>query len=273
MSAVARSDGSNESVKKRFDPAVLQERLVNLFESAPLSCCAAVLGVSLHFSFTFFPHVTPMRTYLYHPKLATQLHRNITGFAILGVTTFEVINRVVGILVYQSAVERRLNGEGDTYANSIVVKRGVQRLRPDGTRKTLVEWLVTENLFLRVQAALCAVLLALEVATQGFGSTSDGLVPYTMFANLEFALRWLWAFTATEESITMFGFIPVKSVLLPIFLVTIQRFRTAGSLAKGFIAAAVVSHVMKLKRADGKENVPWFLEKMKALPASLLQKK
>ncbi|TPX41266.1 hypothetical protein SeMB42_g04789 [Synchytrium endobioticum] len=248
------SESERRQVSKR-----IQERLVNLFESAPISCSQAAIGVILHIGFTrsacsFLPRPR------YHPRLAWRLYGNVIGFLVLGATTFDVVSRVASILLYQTAVERRLNGEGDQIKNGKTIKNGVEKYHHDGTSKTLVQWLVTENLFFKVQAAIYVVLVATETA-MGAPALSPA-TPYTMVASLDFAMRWLWAFTADQESTTLLGFIPIKSVLLPLFQVTLQRFRSAQAMAKGFIAAAVVCQLMQLKRTDGKLALQWYAKKL-----------
>ncbi|KAJ3179461.1 hypothetical protein HDU85_004871 [Gaertneriomyces sp. JEL0708] len=262
----------------------LSQRASDVFYAYPLTTLHAACGASLHIC--QLVGLISYRAILFHPRLVTgsqwQLHRVVTSFMVLGGSVVDVVQRAVSMFFWQAPLEKWFDGDGDLIRNGAIVRAGTNRRKPSGARKSIVEWLVTDNQFLRAQVLACAVLVGLELAlfrrdshmlkntAPGFASLAaiTGtevplalgeilLFPYSMFPNLEYAFRWLWAITDNEEEHRLFGIIAIRPVYLPIALCALGGLSAWKPMMKGLVAALIVSKVMDLRRADQQKAVDW----------------
>ncbi|KAI8995067.1 hypothetical protein BC832DRAFT_525529, partial [Gaertneriomyces semiglobifer] len=232
----------------------------------PLTTLHAACGASLHIC--QMVGLISYRAILFHPRLVTgsqwQLHRVVTSFMVLGGSVVDVVQRAVSMFFWQAPLEKWFDGDGDLIRNGVIVRAGTNRRKPSGARKSIVEWLVTDNRFLRAQVLACAVLVGLELAlfrrdSHMLKNTAPEILlfPYSMFPNLEYAFRWLWAITDNEEEHRLFGIIAIRPVYLPIALCALGGFSAWKPMIKGLVAALIVSKVMDLRRADQQKAVDW----------------
>ncbi|KAJ3412721.1 hypothetical protein HDV05_000349 [Chytridiales sp. JEL 0842] len=251
----------------------IRESLLNHFNSSPLTTLQILTGSTLFlFNLT---GLIPLRSLLFHTRLALaprwELYRIPTSFLILGTNLIDVVRSCAGMVYWQSPLEKSICGNGDLIKDGRLVQRGENRKKSDGKRqrKTDLEWLVTQNRFLRIQMAAVATLTILEIAlyrdpkpiSTPWGGAGGILVfPYTLFPLLEHTMRWLWAFTDLHSTTTLFGFLPVQPIYAPLVLCGMSGFSTWKSMLKGFVGAAVVAKGMKLRRGgEGGEEVGEFL--------------
>ncbi|KAJ3016472.1 hypothetical protein HKX48_004012 [Thoreauomyces humboldtii] len=262
-------------------PAQVGTHLHTLLRSSPHTSLQIILGLGLHV--THLVGLTPYRGILFHPRLLLaprwQLWRGFTGFGVLGLNVVDVVKSAVGMLYWQAPLERWFDGEGDVVKHGIVVREGRNRTRRDGTRKTVLEWLVLDNRYLRAQILSGLVLVGIELVIYkapigvtlgggGGGGAAGGLMsasslllfPYSLYPSMEHALRWLWAITTPTNTMTVFGVLPVRPVYLPLALCALGAFAAWKEMLKGLVAAVVVGKIMDLRRDDGENAVDWLYD-------------
>ncbi|KAI8823757.1 uncharacterized protein EV422DRAFT_368907 [Fimicolochytrium jonesii] len=259
----------------------------DLFRSSPHTTLQILLGTSLYVSHSV--GLTPYHNLLFHPRLfwapRYQLWRGVTGFAVTAFSLMDVVKSAVGMVYWQAPLERWFDGSGDVVRGAIVVRAGRNRSRKNasggsggGGRKSVLEWLLLDNKYIRAQALAAAVIIAIELIlqrstasyiptsvangtidlsslpsniTQHLPSaiTSMFLFPYSLFPPLEHALRWLWALTApTTTATTVLGVVPIKPVYLPLALCAMGGFSSWKDMLKGLVAALVVGKIMDVRR-------------------------
>ncbi|TPX61517.1 hypothetical protein PhCBS80983_g01050 [Powellomyces hirtus] len=250
-------------------PHELGTHVHSMLRSSPHTTFQIVLGSTLHL--THMLGLTPYRALLFHPRLFLaprfQLWRGVTSFGVLGLNLIDVVRSAVGMVYWQAPLERWFDGDGDIVRDGIVVRQGRNRMKKDGSRKNALEWLILDNHYLRAQVLSGIVLIGIELAlhqtptatTTGARLASSLLIfPYPMYANLEHALRWLWAVTTPTNTMTVFGVLPVRPVYLPFALCALGGFGAWKEMLKGLVAAIVVGKLMDLRRVDGENAVDWL---------------
>ncbi|TPX68916.1 hypothetical protein SpCBS45565_g02859 [Spizellomyces sp. 'palustris'] len=256
-----------------MSPSTLTHTLQSHIRSSPHTTLQIALGSTIHL--THLIGLTPYRTLLFHPRLFLapryQLWRGITGFCVLGHGIVEVFQRAVGMVYWQAPLEKWFDGEGDLVKDGVVLREGQNRRKRSGGRKNVLEWLVTDNHFLRAQLLAGVVLVGIELAlyrappapvsTTSFLTTATPsllLFPYSLYPNLEYAFRWLWAITTPSTSLTLFGVLPIQPVYIPLCLCALGGFGAWKAMLKGLVAAMVVGKVMDLRRIGGDNAVDWL---------------
>ncbi|KAJ3153653.1 hypothetical protein HDU86_005151 [Geranomyces michiganensis] len=251
-----------------------------LVRSSPHTTLQIVLGSTLHF--THMLGLTPYRSLLFHPRLFLaprfQLWRGVTAFGIVGLNVIDVLRSAVSMVYWQAPLERWFDGQGDVVRDGVVVRAGRNRTRADGSRKSVLEWLVLDNRYLRAQLLAGAVVVAIELvlyktptamSASSFSSSSTLaaaaagvpgflIYPYSLYPSLEHAVRWLWAMTTETNTMTVFGVLPVRPVYLPFALCALGGFVSWKEMLKGLVAAAVVGKLMDLRRRDGENATDWL---------------
>ncbi|KAJ1547629.1 hypothetical protein HK096_001843, partial [Nowakowskiella sp. JEL0078] len=270
----------------------LEDHAMNFYSASPITAIQLTTGITLHLADLL--GLVSSRSLLFHPRLVLapywQSYRAVTSFFVIGLSTMDVLQRAVGATYYQAPLETLFSGSGDVYRSGKLLHEGKQRKllvkdsnSPSTTtrRKTLIEWLVLENRFFKAQVLTVGTLVALEFVLDAsqplwdavtpfrrsaysdfqFGGSYSGhlVFPYTMFPNLEYATRWLWALTTMEREIVMFGVLPVQPVYLPIVLCGMGGFAHWKALVKGFLATLIVTHIMEVERFDGENVTEWTL--------------
>ncbi|KAJ3208202.1 hypothetical protein HDU67_006949 [Dinochytrium kinnereticum] len=198
------------------------------------------------------------------------MHRTVTSFGVLGTSLFDAGRAVAGLVYWQAPLEKWLCGEGDVVREGRVVRRGVNRKRGDGTRKSIVQWLLTENRFTRVLGVSSAIITAIEFALYrdpqpvGMdGAYPSGILvlfPYSLYPLLEHTIRWLWALTDQDQDVKLFGVLPINPVYLPIVMTAFGGFSAWKEMLKGFLVAVATSHLFKIRRGGEEgELVPSYL--------------
>ncbi|KAJ3090908.1 hypothetical protein HK102_002293 [Quaeritorhiza haematococci] len=270
-------------------PFPIPDRVQNFFNSAPITTIQISVGATLHI--THLLGLTPYRTLCFAVPLAFsptwQVHRSFTSFLVLGLSAYEVLQRCIGLGVWQTPLERAFNGSGDVVMDGVVVKYGEQRDRGLGTghesgddnRKNLFEWLILDNRFLHAQVASAAVLIGIELLLWETSLSSSALTsftkstpitssaalagemevtPYLMYPSLEYSTRWLWAFTEQSGTILLFNILPLKPIYVPLAVCLSGGLTGWKSLLKGLVAGVVVAGVFDLRRVDGEPVVDWL---------------
>lgn len=86
------------------------------------------------------------------------------------------------------------------------------------------------------------------------------LFPRSLFPNLDYSLRWLWAICGSKEVVSMFGVFPMRPVYVPVLLCALSGFKTWPAMLKGLACSLFVSYVMKLRRPDGQLVVDYTID-------------
>ncbi|ORY44692.1 hypothetical protein BCR33DRAFT_850222 [Rhizoclosmatium globosum] len=259
---------NNNNNNNSNDPLVYAQQLVRdrvrtFYYSSPLSTC--LLGTGLCLGLAGLTGLVPLRAASFHPRLAFapawQLHRIPLSVAVLGRSLPQFVGSVVSIVTWHAQLEALVCGTGDTVKDGRIVKRGSN----NRSRKTIYEWLVSKNPFLKIQLALLVATTALELllysdpkdplsavylsGSSVLSQTQKAVLvfPYSLFPIFDAAIRWTWAFMELEKDTLIFGVVPVRPIYVPL-VTTLMGGGSFTSLLKGFIVSATVSTALKLRR-------------------------
>lgn len=256
----------------------------------PITTLQLLCGTLLYFGDSTF--LLPARLYLFHPAAVAppnyQLQRIFFNFLSLGSGFWEFATSFGAMMVWSSDTEVWLNGGGDVVVDGEVVQVGAQRLILDvdrkspryGTQKSLSEWLITRNRFLKYQLLCGLFLVSVETAlyisklgwlskasstpllmsqvvtlasrqgTRSFGKLAQAVFSYSLFPELLESVRWLWALLAPSQSAYLFGVVPVNPSWLPFATLVLNGFTNWRSSVKGLAACLFASYMLDLRRSD-----------------------
>ncbi|KAI9204018.1 uncharacterized protein BJ171DRAFT_568485 [Polychytrium aggregatum] len=242
----------------------IKTQALNFAHTSPITTFQIATGSVLSVLDLF--HILPYRTLGFHPYFAFaphwQTYRVATSFLITGHSIMDVVNKSAGMVYWGAALEKRFNGAGDVVdENGVVRTEGLQRKARSGKRKGLFQWLILDNRFLHVQLASAAVIVGIECILyrqpRFDGRTPVIIFPVALFPQLEYSMRWIWAFTEQDQNILLFGVLPIKPIYLPILLCAMGGFSGIKPLVKGFAAALIVTKIMDMRRSDGEPILDW----------------
>jgi hypothetical protein len=248
----------------------IEEYVMNHVRSSPLTSIQIVTGFTL-FTANLIGLV-PARPLLFHTRLALaprwEVHRMGTAFLIMGTNIVDIVRSIAGLLYWQAPLERYISGSGDVVQDGRLVHRGDNRRGGTmGKRKSMVEWLVTQNRFLRMQALAAVTMVGLEVILYRDPPPLNPLMgggilvfPYSLFPLLEHTMRWIWALTDLHGEIKLLGMIPLQPVYAPLVVSAMSGFATWKYTFKGLLGAIVVARAMGLRRGgEGGEYVHEYM--------------
>ncbi|KAI8925636.1 hypothetical protein BC831DRAFT_460055 [Entophlyctis helioformis] len=243
--------------------------------SAPMTTLQIVAGASIHIASTL-GMVSPAAV-LFHPRLVlppySQIYRAASSFLVIGLSTFDVIERMLGLAYWQAPLEQ-------TFPRAIKAPltpqqqqqhQQQQASKSPSVFRSVVDYCRAINpRFLQMQLVTAAVIVAVELSVfQNSRTRHDGvflhLFPYTLYPVLEHAMRWLWAMTADErQSIVLFGILRLEPVMVPLATCALGGFGSLPSTGKGLFAAVVAARILDLRRWNGEPAVDWFWQVAKS---------
>ncbi|KAL2914074.1 hypothetical protein HK105_206332 [Polyrhizophydium stewartii] len=260
--------------------AYLRAQAVRVAKLAPMTTLQILVGLGLHAATA--TGAAPAGALLFHPRLVlpphAQWYRIPLAFMTLGLSTPDVLQRVVGLFYWQAPFEQDMARAPPAAAGQSVPGSfpqaggsggggagGASPAARGGFVQGVVEYVRAINpRFLKTQLVAAAVIVAMELAlSQNAHARQQGgmlhLFPYTLYPVLEHAMRWLWAMTAHErEAIPVMGIVRIEPVMIPLAMMVMGGFGSVASTAKGLAAAFVAARVLDLRRWNGEPAADWF---------------
>ncbi|EGF79302.1 hypothetical protein BATDEDRAFT_89933 [Batrachochytrium dendrobatidis JAM81] len=267
--------------------------------SAPLTTLQIICGIGLH-AVTLFG-ILPSANLLFHPRLIMpphgQVYRIPSSFLVLGLTTYDVLQRAIGLAFWQAPFEQSMptyQGSSRPWipssSSASTNETPSAKPYPAGTSKSspasrpvmpehsagsmvkkspawasLLAYIQHINpKFLQTQLISAGIIVTIELLlAQNSHSRQVGnylhLFPYTLYPTLEHSMRWLWAMTAHDrESIPIMGVVRLEPVMIPLVMCAMGGFSSITATVKGLLAAIVAAKILDIRRWNGEPAVDWF---------------
>ena len=250
--------GGGESTVNRF----FKETFTPIFKYAPITTLQVTGGFIVYVFGTI--GLLPRHKLLFHPSLAFsplwQTHRALTGFLVLGNSAYELVQRTVGLIMWQVPLERAFTSnisipDSPPLSNASTKELIIQKINH-------LKSSLRQNTFIQAQTISAITILSLDLLFHSPPSQNAiylSIFPYSLYTSLEYSMRWLWAATETAQGIPVFGLpITIPPVYTPLITCAIGGFTEGYDMCIGLVAAFAVGYALDLRRRDGERVVDWL---------------
>lgn len=236
-----------------------QDQILTYTASSPITTIHIATGATLHLLKSF--GIADYNYLLYHPSKILipkfQVHRTITGNFVFGKSLYEVIHRAYNFITYGGKLEKYINGRGDTIREKKVYTEGVQRKKEDGSKKTVKEWLLTDNKYLKLNINIVSSLMLADFILSGFGLFTIKSKSYSILPSLEVAITFIWSMVEDETNSQVMGMFNLPPFIMPM-VIGFTSGSSFSSIIKGLFAGAYVANSMDIKRSDGEKALQYL---------------
>ncbi|OAJ42638.1 hypothetical protein BDEG_26067 [Batrachochytrium dendrobatidis JEL423] len=233
--------------------------------SAPLTTLQIICGIGLH-AVTLFG-ILPSANLLFHPRLIMpphgQVYRIPSSFLVLGLTTYDVLQRAIGLAFWQAPFEQSMptyQGSSRPWipssSSASTNETPSAKPYPAGTSKSSpasrpVMPEHSAGSMVKKSPAWASLLAYIQHINPKFLQTQ--------LISAEHSMRWLWAMTAHDrESIPIMGVVRLEPVMIPLVMCAMGGFSSITATVKGLLAAIVAAKILDIRRWNGEPAVDWF---------------